>query len=120
MAFGARKRLYPSFTRAQNGLRFALRGYGSTTTGQDVGTGTSAVAIGGGSLTGLTWNTLYHFRTVATSACGTSNGADATFTTSACTIAAPANVVATATSVSSVNVTWSAVSGAASYQIPRS
>ena len=40
--------------------------------------------IGGGTITGLACNTLYHFRAVATNANGTTNGSDATFTTSAC------------------------------------
>ena len=59
-------------------------GYGSTTPVQAMGSGSSAVAIGGGAITGLTCNTLYHFRAVATNTNGTTNGSDATFTTSAC------------------------------------
>src|SRR2546428_495103 len=41
-------------------------GYGSTTPDQALGSGSAAVAIGGGSITGLACNTLYHFRAVAT------------------------------------------------------
>ncbi len=57
--------------------------YGSRTTGQAIGSGTSSVAV---SLTvyGLICNTLYHFRAVATTASGTTAGNDMTFTTGAC------------------------------------
>jgi uncharacterized delta-60 repeat protein len=58
--------------------------YGTTTVDQALGAGEGTVAIGGGALTGLACNTLYHFRATATSASGTTNGLDATFTTSAC------------------------------------
>jgi CSLREA domain-containing protein len=69
-------------------------GYGSTTPAQPLGSGNVAVAIGGGSITGLTCNTLYHFRAVATNAGGTTNGLDATFTTATCP---PAPTVVTGT-----------------------
>jgi len=59
-------------------------GYGSATPVQTMGSGNAALAIGGGSLTGLACKTLYHFRATATNASGTTNGSDATFTTSAC------------------------------------
>src|SRR2546428_7801616 len=58
--------------------------YGSTTPVQTMGSGNAALAIGGGSLTGLACNTLYHFRAVATNPNGTTNGSDATFTTAVC------------------------------------
>ena len=53
--------------------------YGSTTPVQTVGAGNSPVAIGGGSLTDLTCGVVYHFRSTATNAVGTTTGADATF-----------------------------------------
>jgi hypothetical protein len=59
-------------------------GYGSTTPDQALGSGTNAVAIGGAGISGLTCNTLYHFRAVATNPGGTTPGLDQTFTTSAC------------------------------------
>ena len=55
--------------------------YGSTTTAASAGSGFTAVPESA-SLTGLTLGTVYHFRVTATNAAGTSNGADATFTTS--------------------------------------
>ena len=58
--------------------------YGSTTSVQDLGAGSASVAIGGGVITGLTCHASYHFRAVATNAGATANGADATFSTSAC------------------------------------
>jgi hypothetical protein len=61
--------------------------YGSTTPVQDLGSGTSDVAIPGGTVTGLLCNTLYHFRATATSSAGTSDGADVTFTTAPCAAA---------------------------------
>jgi len=60
------------------------KAYGSTTPSQDLGSSSSIVSIGGGTITGLACHTLYHFRAVATSANGPANGADATFTTAAC------------------------------------
>ena len=56
-------------------------GYGSTTTDQALGSGSAALAIGGGVVTGLRCNTPYHFRAVATNAAGTTFGLDAMFTT---------------------------------------
>lgn len=57
--------------------------YGSTTASTSVGSGSSSTPFNA-SLSGLTCNTLYHFRAVATSSNGTSSGADAIFTTTAC------------------------------------
>src|SRR5205814_8890424 len=52
---------------------------------QSLGSGNVAVPIGGGSVTGLSCGTLYHFRATAMNAGGTTNGMDATFTTLSCT-----------------------------------
>jgi hypothetical protein len=57
--------------------------YGSTTTPSSMGSGSSVLPFSD-SVGSLTCNTLYHFRAVATNAGGTSNGADMTFTTTAC------------------------------------
>ena len=64
-------------------------GYGTTTALQAIGAGASALAIGGGTLPGLTCATLYHFRATATNGGGTTTGSDATVTTSACPITPP-------------------------------
>jgi hypothetical protein len=58
-------------------------GYGSTITAtQSPVTGSSDTAVSA-TITGLTPNTLYHYRVVGVSAQGTTNGNDQTFTTSA-------------------------------------
>jgi Divergent InlB B-repeat domain/FG-GAP-like repeat len=49
------------------------------------GSGTSPVTVSV-SVSGLSCETLYHFRLKATNAAGTATGADATFTTSSCTL----------------------------------
>jgi uncharacterized delta-60 repeat protein len=80
--------------------------YGSTTAGQALGAGQIAIAIGGGSVAGLTCNTLYHFRAKATNASGTSNGLDATFTTSPCPpIVATSAATSTTTTSATLNGT---------------
>jgi acid phosphatase len=56
--------------------------YGSATPDQDLGSGSTAVAISA-SATGLSPSTQYHDRLTCTNTAGTSSGADATFTTSA-------------------------------------
>lgn len=56
--------------------------YGSSTTGGDAGSGTTAVNEAN-VLTGLTPSTTYHFRIEATNSGGTTLGADQQFTTSA-------------------------------------
>jgi hypothetical protein len=58
--------------------------YGATTTAQPMGSGSGALAIGGGAITGLTCGTSYNFRATATSNGGTTDGSNMTFTTSAC------------------------------------
>ena len=55
--------------------------YGSKTPAASAGSGTSAKNISA-AVSGLAEDTTYHFRLVATSASGTTNGADQTFTTS--------------------------------------
>ena len=55
--------------------------YGSTTPATSAGNGFTAVPVSA-ALTGLSPETMYHFRLTATNADGTANGADATFTTS--------------------------------------
>ena len=54
--------------------------YGSTTSAQSAGSGTTAVSVTG-SATGLRAGRTYHFRVVATNSVGTTNGADQTFVT---------------------------------------
>jgi hypothetical protein len=56
--------------------------YGSSTTGGDAGSGTTAVAESA-PLTGLTPSTVYHYRIEATNSAGTTLGSDQQFTTSA-------------------------------------
>jgi len=55
-------------------------GYGHQTDGQDIGTGTNAVAVTG-TLTGLAASTTYHYQLIAASASGTVFSSDQTFTT---------------------------------------
>ncbi len=55
--------------------------YGSSTSSVDIGNGTSATGVAC-NLTGLTPNTLYHYRVTAVNSDGTVHGTDATFTTS--------------------------------------
>jgi len=54
--------------------------YGLVTSDQDAGSGTGAASVQAG-LTGLTSDTTYHYRVVATNAAGVDRGADRTFTT---------------------------------------
>lgn len=75
--------------------------YGSTVTATPSPvTGTTVTSVSA-ALTGLTPNTLYHFRVVGTSAAGTSNGADLTFTT----IPPPTVVTNPATNVGTTSAT---------------
>ncbi len=67
----------------QYGTSSSLSG-ASSTTKQDLGSGTSTVAINA-SLTGLSGNTTYYFRAVASNSAGTVNGSISSFTTSATT-----------------------------------
>jgi phosphodiesterase/alkaline phosphatase D-like protein len=72
--------------------------YGSRSPGvdADAGSGLTSVPVTA-NLTGLSANTAYHFRVVATNSAGTTNGADQTFTTGA----APVVVTQAATLVTS-------------------
>ena len=54
--------------------------YGSETTHESIGSGTSNVSYSKG-ISGLSPNTTYHFRVVASSSCNTTYGSDMTFTT---------------------------------------
>jgi len=56
--------------------------YGTKTPALDAGSGTTAISEAAG-ISGLTPNTTYHFRIVATNSAGTSAGLDKTFTTPA-------------------------------------
>jgi phosphodiesterase/alkaline phosphatase D-like protein len=56
--------------------------YGAKTSSTDAGSGTSNVSVSA-AIGGLSPNTTYHYRLVATSLLGTADGADKTFTTSA-------------------------------------
>src|SRR5207247_3180914 len=63
-------------------------GYGSTTAAQNAGSGTSPVNVSA-PVSGLTTGRTYHFRLVATSDRGTSQGADQTFTPASAPSATP-------------------------------
>ena len=58
--------------------------YGSTTSSQSAGSGSSNVAVSA-NLSGLSPNTTYHYRVAANNSAGTSYGSDVSFTTSAAT-----------------------------------
>lgn len=71
----------PNGTDTQDYFQYGTStSYGSTTTTYDAGAGTSNEATSA-NLTGLTSNTTYHYRQVATSSAGTTYGTDETFTT---------------------------------------
>ncbi|MDR3409576.1 MAG: fibronectin type III domain-containing protein [Formivibrio sp.] len=73
-------------------------GYGTNvaaTTGGTISAGTGSTSVGL-SLSGLSCNTLYHFRVKAVNAGGTTNGSDGSFTTTACVPGAPTIGTATA------------------------
>ena len=54
--------------------------YGSTTSSASAGSGNSAISVNA-AISGLTSDTTYHYRLVATNSSGTSNGDDKTFST---------------------------------------
>jgi hypothetical protein len=74
--------------------------YGSKTAARSAGSGTSQVNVAAG-VSGLSPGRTYHYRVVATSDAGTSNGADRTFTTGA----APGSVTGGASSVTPTSAT---------------
>ena len=81
--------------------------YGSTTTVTSAGSGSSAASVTA-NLTGLTLNTTYHFRIVATNSDGTSYGSDLTFIAGGATLtttAASAITLTTATSGGNITAT---------------
>jgi hypothetical protein len=80
-------------------------GYGSTTAPQNVGSGTTAVAIPGGNVSGLTCNTIYHYRAVGYNGGGTAYGLDRTFTTSACSVTPPTVITDSATGITASSAT---------------
>jgi hypothetical protein len=92
-------------------------GYGTLTSTQSAGSGLSAAPVNAGA-SGFSPATLYHYRLVASSSGGTTNGRDTTFTTSGTSTQAPTvrtlaagNVTATAMQLSgSVNPNGSATS----------
>ncbi|MBZ5535406.1 MAG: S-layer homology domain-containing protein [Acidobacteriia bacterium] len=61
------------------------RAYGNMTPVQYIGNGTSNVAVSA-NLTGLTPNTLYHYRVVALNGAGTTQGGDVPFVASDCSV----------------------------------
>ena len=66
--------------------------YGSTATATPSSLSTGAAAVTA-TISGLTCNTLYHFRAVGANSAGPTNGTDATFTTAACNaLGVPLNV----------------------------
>ena len=77
--------------------------YGLTSASMKAGAGTTATAVHV-TLGNLVSNSTYHYRVVATSAAGTTVGADATFTTAKApptvTVSAPSSVMSTAADVS--------------------
>ncbi|HEY2091188.1 MAG TPA: glycoside hydrolase family 44 protein [Thermoanaerobaculia bacterium] len=96
----------PNATSTTGHFRYGpTTGYGTTTPDQSLGSGSNAVAVGGGSISGLTCNAVYHFQTVATNAGGTTFGSDQTFTTGACTGFTDDPLVAGSTSVKAVHIT---------------
>jgi len=78
--------------------------YGSSTTSQSEGAGTSNVALTQ-TVTGLMCGTLYHYRAVGVSSSGTTNGNDTTFTTSTCTSTPPTVTTSSATSIGQTGAT---------------
>ena len=81
-------------------------GYGSTVTaGQSpLASGASNAAVSA-ALTGLTCNTLYHFRAVGVNSVNTTTGGDATFTTAACVATAPTVSTHAATAITLTTAT---------------
>ena len=76
-------------------------------------TGTTGVVTS--NITGLSPNTLYHFRAYATSSAGTSYGSDVTFTT--LNLSTPNATAATSKTSSGFTANWDAVDGATGYDV---
>ena len=74
--------------------------YGSMTTAQDAGSGTSSTGVSA-NLTGLSPGTTYHYRISATNSGGTTNGTDGLFTT----LPAPGAITRGASNVTQSSVT---------------
>ncbi|GAB3762217.1 fibronectin type III domain-containing protein [Spirosoma pomorum] len=94
---------------------------GNTTTG----TFSKVADVGANATTfsdqNLTASTQYCYRVRAVNAAGTSGYTDVQCaTTTAPPVGAPQNLVANATSTTQINLTWTGVAGAASYQLERS
>lgn len=79
-------------------------GYGSETTHSSAGSGTSAAAQSA-TIGGLAQGTTYHFRIVASSADGTTNGSDQTFTTNDPPIVTTGNASSITTTGATLNGT---------------
>ena len=78
--------------------------YGSSTTVMDAGTGTVNTGVSA-SLTGLAAATTYHYRLVATSSGGVTDGADGIFTTAATSSALPSATTGPATAIGATGAT---------------
>jgi subtilisin family serine protease len=78
--------------------------YRSSTTSTSAESGTSDVSVDA-SISGLSSNTTYHYRLVATNSAGTNYGSDGTFSTSASPITVPSVTTSSATSVSTSSAT---------------
>ena len=87
-------------------------GYGTSATASasPLASGSSNSAVSA-SITGLTCNTLYHFRVKAVNGGGTASGSDATFTTSACPVPAVVSINRAdfSPAKSASNVNWTVV-----------
>ncbi len=94
--------------------------YGSTVTATPSPvSGTSSVSVSA-NVSGLSPNTLYHYRVVATNSAGTSNGSDQTFTTlpaapAIVTLSSPAN--GTTNQPTTLTLFWTASIGATTYRL---
>jgi trimeric autotransporter adhesin len=78
--------------------------YGSSTTALDAGTGSVNTGVSA-SLTGLAPGTTYHYRLVAMSSGGVTDGADGIFTTPASTSAAPGATTGPASAIGAAGAT---------------
>jgi len=78
--------------------------YGLTTLTTSAGSGTTEVTVTA-NITGLSSNTTYHFRLVATNSAGTANGSDRTFFTSTIPPVAPSVTTGSATYITSTSAT---------------